>query len=269
MKRLTFKIALLFFFSIVTAPCAFSHNSWEEHANDMMAVFGFQENPQLRKWMQFLSSDMIDNIYPFYSKLQDNHPGFACKHRLLFHWGYDAEPWNSSLEARVIRYCNEYDLNIETNIRIFKSEIKEEQKRRNRIINQQTETLFGFAHGGKDASFAHFFASMAYNIHLIGDYTSDNSDLDGLQNISNIIGLIVIKIRSLDNLQSKNIIKGITKINNQYSDPQKKADALMAYLKAEMPDFIKKAQNGSIYRRLQSKGFYPEENSLSRFFSIF
>lgn len=269
MRRVLFKIVLLFFCSIVLAPHAFPHNGWEAHVNDMMAVFGFEENPQLREWMRFISSDMIDKVDPFYSKLKANHPGFACKHRMLFHWGYDAEPWSRSLEEKVKQYCEEYDLNFESNLRIFKSEIKDEQKRRNRIINERTENLLGFAHGGKDASFAHFFASMAYNIHLIGDYTSDNSDLYGLQNISDIIGLIVIEIRSLDNSQAKGIIKGITKINNQYSNPQKKADILMAYLKAELPSFIKKAQNGSIYRRLQNKGFYPKEDNLLKFFYIF
>ena len=256
MKKSFIKYVFFIICSFFISFRAFPHNGWEQHADDMMAVFGFNDNRQLREWMKFISSDMIDKVEPFYSRLKANHPGFSCKHRLLFHWGYDSEPWSKQLENRVQVYCQDYDLNTESNIRVFKAEIKEEQIKRNRIINERTESLFGFAHGGIDARYAHFFASMAYNIHLLGDYTSDNSDLDGLQDISTIIGLIVIEIRSLDNIQSKQIIKGITKINQQYIDPQEKADMLMIYLKYELPKFIKKAQNGSIYRRLKNKGFY-------------
>ncbi len=245
-------ILITFSLSFIQGYC---HGSWEAHKDDMMAVFGFEDDIRLTEWMRFISSDMIDKPGDFYSFLTLNHKGFRCKHRLLFHWGYNAEPWSKDLESRVIKYCNDYDLNIESNLRVFKSEFKDEQKRRNRLVNQKTEELFGFASGGRDAQYANFFASMAYNIHLIGDYLSDyNLDLDGLQDINEIIGLIIIDIQRLDKKRGKVLKKGITDINRRYSDPQKKADALMEYLKKEMPKFILQAENGSISRRLNKRG---------------
>ncbi|NDV56565.1 hypothetical protein [Bacteroides sp. 519] len=246
---------VIFAFLKINVADIYAHKKCAEHVDDMIAVFGFEENNKLKEWMQFISSDMIDKHEPFYSTLCNNHLGFKCKHRLLFHWAYNARPWSSELEKRIKKYCEEYDLNVESNLRIFKSEIKSEQIKRNRKINEETEKMFGFAHGGRDAAYARFFASIAYNVHLIGDYTSDNTDLDGLQSLNEIISSIIIELRNLDNIKCKNIIRGITQINNCYSDSQKKADALMEYLKKNVPTFIKEAQNGSIKRRLSKHGF--------------
>ena len=111
-----------------------AHGSWQEHVADMTEVMGLREEPRLRAWMKFISSDMIDKCEPFYSELKARHEGFACKHRLLFHWGYDAEPWSPELEARVVRYCREYDLDRDSILRLFRSEMVAEQKRRNALL---------------------------------------------------------------------------------------------------------------------------------------
>lgn len=240
--------------------CAFStnlnaHSSWIAHADDMMAVLGFEESSEIRNWMKFISSDMIDQPGSFYDELKTRHPGFTCKHRALFHWGYNAVPWNYEIERKVKIYCEQYNLNYDSNIRVFKSELIAEQKRRNRLINLKTESLFGFAHGGKDAQYAVFFASMAYNIHLVGDHMSDNTDFDGVQKLENVIGLIVISLKNFNLNGSKNVIKNITAINRKYQSSTLKADALMKLLKQEVPDVIKKAQDGSIKRRIENKGF--------------
>lgn len=253
-KLLTF----LSFFLLCTN--IYPHSGWQAHANDMMDVFGFIENPKLREWMKFISSEIIDKPGDFYSRLKSQNVGFSCKHRLLFHWGYDAEPWNEDLEQRVRDYCDIQDLNVESIIKIFKSDLRNEQKRRNKLINQKTEDLFGFAHGGKDAKYAHFFCSMAYDVHLIGDYTSDNTDLNGLQDIDKIISSIKKSILDLDPIKGKFVIKKIELVNKQYFDVQKKADALMLFLKKEIPRFIKCAQEGSIRRRLESRGFKLKED---------
>lgn len=259
-------LLVLFLLSLVQGYC---HGSWQAHKDDMMAVFGFEDNDKLTEWMKFISSDMIDSRGEFYRYLTNEHAGFKCKHRLLFHWGFNAEPWSKDLEARVIQYCVEYDLNIESNLRVFKAEFKAEQKRRNQLVNQKTEELFGFASGGRDAQYANFFASMAYNIHLIGDYLSDyNTDLEGLQNIDDIIGLIIVDILRLDKKEGRPLQKGITKIKKKYADPQKKADKLMEYLKKEMPKFILKAEDGSISRRLEKRGFKCEKIRIKTKFTL-
>lgn len=256
------KFFILIVLVILYSPQARCHSGWGEHYAGIIAVLGFENSPQLRNWAKFISSDMIDKHEPFYSKFKQKHPGFSCKHRLFFHWGYNAEPWNPFLEAKVKEYCNHMQslnnkriISLNETIQQIKKELKDEQKRRNGLINKRTEDTFGFAHGGKDAKNARFFASFAYNVHLIGDYTSDNTDLEGLQKLEDIIGLIVIELREFDKVRSRDVIKGITSINRKYVGPQKKADALLKYLKQEVPSFVKEAQNGSIYRRLGKRGF--------------
>lgn len=233
----------------------YAHSSWQMHVNDMMEVFGFEPDAELKAWMKFISSDMIDKHEPFYSELKGRHPGFACKHRLLFHWGYDAEPWNEKLEERVRAYCDVQELNAESNIRIFKAELKAEQKRRNGLMNRRTEELFGFARGGRDARYARFFVTMAYNVHLIGDYTPDNRDLEGVQSMENIVRSTNNAIMKLDAKLGAPLVRKINATDRQYPDIQSKAEHLLQMLKAEIPAFIVQAQNGSICRRLERRGF--------------
>lgn len=257
----------LLFFLLLFCMCqpVLPHSSWKAHARDVMDVLGVEwdggkspKNAEIKRWLYFISSKMIDDT-SFHKELMAKHYKFPNigtprKHRILFHWGYNAEPWNENIQQEVEAYCEQYDLNLESNIRIFKSEIRAEQKRRNRKINSETEKLFGFASGGRDASYARFFAATAYNIHILGDYTSDNTELQGLQPINALIGQIVTEIKNLDKIESKNVIKGITIVNKRYSNVQEKADSLLAFLKANMPFFLKRAQGGTVYRRLAKVG---------------
>lgn len=265
------KKILILFWVICCSINVEAHSSFIAHCEDMMAVFGFKDNAKLfsrskdtknnNSWMKFISSDMIDNK-TFHHTLEQKFPKFTISsinnHRLLFHWAYNAIPWSNALEKHVIKYCRENKFNKlkEKYIIIkIKQEIKNEQARRNREMNNRTESLFGFAHGGRDAKNALFFTAMAYNVHLLGDQQSDNSNFEGVADVENLIGQIINTLRMLDNVKSKPLEKQITIINKRYSDPQKKADALMNYLKQAVPTFVKKAQNGSIARRLEKRGF--------------
>lgn len=243
------------FAALMISVGAYPHGSWREHVDDMMAVMGLREEPRLRAWMKFISSDMIDRCEPFYSGLKARHAGFSCKHRLLFHWGYDAEPWSPELEARVVRYCREYDLDEEGTLRLFRAEMAAEQKRRNALLNRRTEDLFGFAHGGRDAACARFFASVAYNVHLLGDYTSDNRDLDGLQDLGGVVRSLSHALRDLDSEAAKPLVKSLDRISRGEPELQMRADALLALLKRQVPDFIRNAREGGIRRRLEAGGF--------------
>lgn len=137
----------------------FAHDRWQKHANDMFVILGFQEHRELKNWMKFISSDMIDqrDYDDFYNKLKNKHEWFKCKHRLLFHWGYNTEPWNKELEQKTKVYSEKYHLNYDSTKQALQQDLRQEQKRRNRLMNNETEKLFGFASGGKDASYANFF----------------------------------------------------------------------------------------------------------------
>lgn len=246
-----------------------AHSGFIQHGEDIMAVLGLAHDTRLfnrskdtknnSSWVKFISSDMIDNT-DFHKELEQDYPGFSIKspnrHRLLFHWAYDTEPWNDELEVLFREYCEIADRNIESNIRVLKAKIISEQRERNRKIINKTQEVFGFETGGKQGHiYTHFFASMAYNIHILGDYTSDNTVLDGLFGFDKLIGKIVVELRNLDYANSKQLVNGITKIKNKNIDIQKKADLLMDYLKQEVPAFIKSACNGSLKRKIEGRGF--------------
>lgn len=258
---------LFLLFSVLNG---YAHSGFIQHCEDIMDVLGFEDNPKLfsrskdtknnQSWTKYISSDMIDNTKSeFHKQLDRDYPGLNISHprnhRLLFHWAYDAEPWNTDLERLIRNYCDKYDLNIESNIRVFKAKIRSEQARRNRLIIQKTEQIFRLAHGGTERVYSHFLASMAYNVHILGDYTSDNTVLSGLYAFDKLIGQFVDELRKLDYAKSKDIVRGITIINRKNIKTQEKADELMLYLKLHVPAFIKEARNGSFKWLLENRGF--------------
>lgn len=133
--------------------------------------------------------------------------------------------------------------------------LRKEQKRRNGLINSITENLFGFASGGRDASYANFFAAMAYDFHLLGDYMTDNKDLNGLVEFDVLIGGIITTITRLDAAESKTLVNAIRSLNKSDKDVQQRADDIMALMQIQLPTFIKRAQGGFIKRRLESRGY--------------
>ncbi|MBQ0006046.1 MAG: hypothetical protein KBS57_01400 [Alistipes sp.] len=237
-----------------------AHGSLSEHKADFYAILPFCQNPELDEWMKCISSDMIDNyrgvIRPefgdlnFYDYLKKKFPPFKCKHRALFHWGYNSTPWSDYLQAKVEGYG--WDAG---KIAIFKKELVQEQQRRNHAANEMTENIFGHASSGRDASYANALISIVYDIHLIGDYTSDNSDLDGLQLFTSAVGDLINSLRKLDDSElSRRLIREIQKAVNTSEDVQIRADRLMELLYREGPSFFVKAQNGSLAGRWEKRG---------------
>ena len=107
----------------------------------MYNVFGFERNDELTNWMKFVSSVLIDNNnteyafsddgkpFDFYAYLQEKYPDFQCKHRLLFHWGYNSRPWSSYLQDKVEDYGWSEEM-----IKEFQADLIAEQKRRNGYV---------------------------------------------------------------------------------------------------------------------------------------
>ena len=259
LRRVIIIITSLFIFQMSAWP----HESWQQHAEDMYEVFGFERNEELTNWMRFVSSVLIDNYnteyafsndgkpFDFYSYLQEKYPDFQCKHRLLFHWGYNSRPWSSYLQEKV----NYYGWSDEM-IQEFQSDLIAEQKRRNGFANEYTENLFGFAHGGKEARVARVLISIAYDVHILGDYEPDNTDLDGLQDIGSVVGDIMNNLAALDNQQSSVLRKQLRKASQ---DPkygiQDKATVLLELLKDNFSVLLQNADDGKIATHLNARGF--------------
>lgn len=240
-----------------------AHASWQQHADDMYEVFGLERNEELTNWMKFVSSVLIDNnnsdeafskdgsSFNFYSYLQEKYPDFQCKHRLLFHWGYNSRPWSDYLQDKVNHYGWSEDM-----IKDFQADLVAEQKRRNGFANEYTENVFGYAHGGKEARIARVLISIAYDVHILGDYEPDNTDLDGLQDMGSVVGDIINNLTALDKKLTSELCKLLKKVSqSQEYELQDKATILLNLLKDNFSDLLRKANEGEIARHLTSKGF--------------
>lgn len=259
--RLFFVLTILSLLSVKV----YAHPDKHTHANEIMAALGFEYNQDIYDWLCFISSDMIDDYHPIYQKIREIYPSFTIsppmEHRCFFHWGYNGKPWNNYLDKIVDRnakktYGARYREYVTEMAGCIFDILVKEQKRRNRIINTRTEHLFGFASGGRDAKYANFFAAMAYDLHILGDYTSlDNSVLNGLVEFNTLINGIISSMNQLDSKQGKNIVKAIKEANSNNKNVQLRADDIMEVILDMLPQFIKNAQSGSIKRRLEKQGY--------------
>ena len=257
------KAFILFISLFLFRMSILAHASWQQHADDMYEVFGFERNEELTNWMKFVSSVLIDNnnsdnafskdgiSFNFYSYLQEKYPDFQCKHRFLFHWGYNSRPWSTYLQDKVNRYGWSEEM-----IKNFQTDLVAEQKRRNGFANEYTENVFGFAHGGKEARIARVLISIAYDVHILGDYEPDNSDLEGLQDMGAVVGDIINNLTVLDKKQSSPLCKQLRKVSQgQEYELQDKATILLNLLKDNFSLPLQKANEGKIRVHLISKGF--------------
>ena len=240
-----------------------AHESWHQHANDMYEVFGFERNEELTNWMKFVSSVLIDNNnsdyafsnngkpFNFYSFLQEKYPDFQCKHRLLFHWGYNSRPWSHYLQKKVDDYGWSEEM-----IKDFQEDLITEQKRRNGFANEYTENVFGFAHGGKEARIARVLISIAYDVHILGDYEPDNTDLDGLQDLGSVVGDVINNLATLDNQRSSELRKQLRRVSlGQEFELQDKATVLLDLLKGHFNILLQNADDGNVAAHLNEMGF--------------
>lgn len=257
------KALILFISLFIFQMPILAHASWQQHADDMYEVFGLERNEELTNWMKFVSSVLIDNnnsdkvfskdgsSFNFYSYLQEKYPDFQCKHRLLFHWGYNSRPWSDYLQDKVNHYGWSEDM-----IKDFQADLVAEQKRRNGFANEYTENLFGYAHGGKEARIARVLISIAYDVHILGDYEPDNTDLDGLQDMGSVVGDIINNLTALDKKLTSELCKLLKKVSqSQEYELQNKATILLNLLKDNFSDLLRKANEGEIASHLTSKGF--------------
>ena len=255
---------------IISHVSSLAHASWEQHADDMYEVLGLERNEKLTDWMKFVSSVLIDNNnteyafsdngepFDFYSYLKDKYPGFQCKHRLLFHWGYNSRPWSDYLQKKVLDYGWS-----DSKIQEFQADLVAEQKRRNSFANNYTENVFGFAHGGKEARVARVIISIVYDVHLLGDYEPDNTDLEGLQDIGSVVGDIINNIKALDKQAGGELCKQLKIISQKSNlEVQDKASSLLYLLKGNFRIFLRNAEDGKVVEHLNAHGFFFVRHSV-------
>ncbi len=267
-KRLIiFLLAFFLSWSVIAHP-----HTWQ-HIQEMYSVLPFAtykngdvvvENFPIRGWLEKITQDLIDDYNrvkisdyggrTFYAYLQDEL-GFSLgfgDHRILFHWGYNAEPWNEALNNYVIQH--DWDI---SKIDRFKETLRLEQKRRNGIANKEAEKVFGFASGGKEAEWANSILSIVYDVHLLGDYTEgDNNNFKGVTEPTKVAGDIISSIRRIDDSRtSRDLIESIREARGEISDQHKLAAKLIEILQKDLPDFLLAANEGTLKKKFENKGF--------------
>lgn len=273
MKRLTdIKIlVIILFLTFSGIQPVTAHPNASIHIREMYSVLPFKadangnavrENREIYDWLKLITSDLIDNYKgeplqefgnrSFYDYAREEFD-FHCKHRLLFHWGFNSVPWSKSLEDRIAK-CPWYPDN--EKLTRFKNALVVEQARRNRLANASTEELFHFASGGTEAAWANGILAIVYDVHLLGDWDpADNSDFDGVTEPSVIVADIINALRRIDSSLSPSLEKQIKALSKKESNPNSLAVKTISLLKKNLPSFILSSNSGSLKRRFIQLGF--------------
>ena len=252
---------IIYILLLLTAAPVLAHKSWTFHAQDMYEVLQLEDNPKLTEWMKYISSDLIDGYdavkaysidgkeVKFGEYLKHKYPNLKFPHRYLYHWGFNSRPWTKDWDEKVA----DWD---EADIHALQADLIQEQKRRNRLANEKTETLFNLAHGGKEARVANVLLSIVYDAHILGDYEPDNKLLNGLQDLSSVVGDIISRVNALDSKSGKNLVENLKEVANDTTlSLQDKALQLNIVLKEGFSKFLQVADEGSVKRHLESQGF--------------
>jgi len=260
---------------LVIPSIGFAHGNGTIHVREMYSVLPFaanedgsatKENVAIEGWLRLITSELIDNYKGreyddfdgrcFYHYLNDEF-GFHCKHRLLFHWGYNSRPWSEALDAKISHYEWSKDPQM---VEAFKRVFVVEQARRNRLANSKTEEVFGFSSSGKESAWANGIIAVVYDIHLLGDYVPyDNVDFDGVMLPSKVLGDIVNALSRIDANESKNLRKRITELAKSTHDEHELAIILIRELQNEFPKFLLSANDGAIKKKFLMRGFRLKE----------
>lgn len=270
--NLKFYISASLVISLIVFPLhAFAHGSGNVHIAEMYSVLPFKalpngaataENRSVSELLGMITSDLIDNYWGkeceefggknFYNYLRDEF-GFRCKHRLLFHWGFNARPWTDELEKKISKYAWYSD---SKTVERFKQTFIIEQARRNRQANEWTERTFGFISSGKESSWANGMIALMYDVHLLGDWEpDDNSDFDGVTPPSKIAGDIVNVLRRIDASRSRQIERALSDITKSSEDECTMAVQMINILQEMLPSFLLTANDGALKKKFEKNGF--------------
>ncbi len=220
------------------------------------------ENKEIEAWLRLITSDLIDNYKgvpmpefgdrTFYQYAGDEFD-FHCKHRLLFHWGFNSEPWSDALEERLSK-CPWYPDGQKKDA--FRKALTLEQARRNRAANEAAERLFGFASEGKEAAWANGILAIVYDVHLLGDWNpEDNSDFDGVTEPSAIAADIMNALRRIDSRTSGRLEKELKKLVRKEKDRNRLSVLIVGLLQERLPAFILSSNYGALELRFKKSGF--------------
>lgn len=250
------KLILLLAFVLIgfsLFPKSFGRGKAGGHEADAYSVLPFVWSEGISDWMEVIHKTIDFPYNTYFEGLRDApHQNFTWSkygHRIFFHWGFNARPWSPQLQEMVDR-CN-WD---EPTVLSFQEKIKTEQARRNRLVMENTALTLGFAMSGKERDYSNAFASIVYNTHLLGDYTTTKTAM--LQDVNSIITDIQTALfNKLQGGEKAKLLNGkLENIKKSNKDLVVKADETLTLLQSELPGLILTIRNGYFKSHFAKQG---------------
>ncbi len=242
MKNILLLTVFLAMFVSVSAK-SFLRGEAGGHEADAYSVLPFKESTAISDWLEAVHKT-IDVPYNSYFKgLRDApHQKFSWGkygHRIFFHWGFNGKPWSPQIEEKVLQ-CHWDAATTES----FKRKLVEEQARRNRFVMERTSETLQLGMSGTLREYSNGFASLVYDTHLLGDYsTTQKAPLQDLNSvIDDIKTALYRKLKGGNTALAINKRLDLTK--TLYTDPEVRAKKVLEILKEDVPEMILNAQDG-------------------------
>jgi hypothetical protein len=240
-KALVFTVLVLISFS--STAKSFLRGEAGGHEADMYSVLPFKQNEILSNWLETIQEtiDYPHNRY-FDGLRKPPHQKFSWGrygHRLFFHWGFNGKPWSPQIEEMVLA-CH-WDV---PTVDLFRKKLIDEQARRNRLVMESTSETLHLGMSGVLREYTNGFASLVYDTHLLGDYST--TKIEPLEHLNLVIE--DIKVALYRKLKGGNAALAINKrldlTKSLYTNPKIRAEKVLEILQEDVPEMILNAQDG-------------------------
>lgn len=242
MKKFLLSFAFLMLVVSVSAK-SFLRGEAGGHEADAYSVLPFRECDLISDWFEAVHKT-IDVPYNGYFKgLRDApHQKFSWGkygHRIFFHWGFNGKPWSPQIEEKALE-CH-WDV---ATTEAFKRKLVNEQARRNRLVMEETSRALQLGMSGVLREYTNGFASLVYDTHLLGDYsTSMKAPLQDLNAvIDDVKNALYRKLKGGSVALAINKRLELTK--TLYMDPETRARKVLGIMHEDVPEMILNAQDG-------------------------
>jgi len=241
------KVYIVILFALLinldAAAKSFDRGKSTGHEADAYSVLPFEKSSEISDWFEAVHKT-ID--YPFNSYFEGlrnpPHQKFSWGkygHRLFFHWGFNGKPWSPQIQEMVDK-CN-WD---EQTVNLFKMKLINEQSRRNLKVMTATNEMLHFGMSGQMRDYSNGFASILYDTHLLGDFST--TQITPLQDLNLVIDDIKVslyrKLKGGD--EALRINKMLDQTKKSYPDQRIRAVKVLDILQKNVPKMILNAQNG-------------------------
>ena len=172
-------MAVILLLVLIVSVCGGSFaKSGQEHIQLWDDVFGISDssskNNILPLWRT--AQEVIDDIGNDYRDLREKFSWFTWGshgHRLLFHWGFNADPKRYSPLVKQVRSCLKDNPNAkQQEQKFFEYLTRNIQSRRNRKLINSVTSVTGIPTA---RGYANAAATIIYDVHLLGDYETVNT----------------------------------------------------------------------------------------------